>query len=581
MNIILSTLMTVVVGGILGGAVDSNYSGRLSQFVTSPDSPAIKLYSPAGASSGGWRGEHAGKWLYAASMSYARTGDKEMLARIESVADYLISVQGENGYLGCYKPEKRFYVQPAPDTYNVAWDVWNNAYILKGMCKLYTVSGEKKYLDAATKIVDLMYDTFIVKGLKIANTGEHAGMASLGTIDAFDDYYMVNPSSKCKELIYRCVEEMDSTPGLALLKKAKAGMDVALIGNGKIYEMIRNFVGLAKASAIFGEKDWQKACMNAWQNISDYHLTPLGGPWGGVGRMNNEAFNRECSFAPYQCSETCEVMEWMHFNKVLLDQTGNAKYANELEKTAYNSLMAAKAADGIRWIYYIRTNGDFGPGDQWSCCWSSGMTAVEDLVNYLYTVKDRTIYANIISPSKADFTIGDKPVTITQEGNYINDGTVSFTMEKTASYTMSVSKPAWAESYKVTLNGSSVDTKEVNGYITIKRNWRAGDQLSFEFPCQTRHIQAVQEFQDTKMFSSWYMGKKTYYMCFAKGPIVYLSNYADSYDKPSPIIMERTAAESLQIAGNEFDINGVKFVPAYMMPPYSGPMKRTLWVQLK
>jgi DUF1680 family protein len=581
MGIISSTIISIVVGGILGGAVDSNYSGRISQFITGPESAAIQLYNPANASTGGWRGEHAGKWLYAASMSYVRTGDKALLARIENVADYLISVQGENGYLGCYTESKRFYVQPSPEAYNVGWDIWNNAYILKGLCKVYSVSGEKKYLDAASRILDLMYDTFIVKGLKIANTGQHDGMASLGTIDAFDDYYAIKPDPKCKALIYRCVEEMDSTPGLGLLKKASAGMDVALIGNGKIYEMLRNLVGLAKASETFGEKDWQKACLNAWQNIVDYHLTPLGGPWGGIGRSNNEAFNRACSFAPYQVTETCEVMEWMHFNKVLLDQTGDARYANELEKTIYNALMAARSKDGIHWIYYFRANGVYWTGDMWSCCWSSGMTAVEDAVNYLYSAKGKTVYANVLSPSKASLTIGNgKTVSIIQKGNYPLDGDVAFKIGTEASFTLAVSKPEWADSYTVKLNGKDADTKVVNGYISVKRHWKKGDRLSLEFPYKTRHIEAVQEYQDNKTFASWYMGNKTHYFCYAKGPLVYISNHADTYDKQSPLVINRSDAEALQIKGDEFTINDAVFKPAYMLPPSSGKRTRTLWIKV-
>jgi DUF1680 family protein len=454
--------------------------------------------------------------------------------------------------------------------------------MLKGLCKVYSVSGDKKYLDAASGIIGLMYDTFIKRGLKIANTGEHSGMASLGTIDAFDDYYSLKPDPKCKELIYRCVDEMDSTPGLGLVTKAQAGMDLALVGNGKIYEMIRNLVGLAKASAIFSEKAWQTACIKAWQNIVDYHLTPLGGPWGGIGRMNNEIFNRQCSFGPYQVSETCEVMEWMHFNKVLLDQTGDARYANELEKTAYNSLLAARAEDGIRWIYYLRTNGEYGPGNMWSCCWSSGMTALEDVVNYLYSAKGKTVYANILSPSKASLMLdGGKEVSIVQEGNYPLVGVVTFKVESDASFSLAVSKPGWADSYKVKLNGADVDSKLADGYISVKRHWKAGDELSFEFPYVTRHIEAIQEYQDMKLFPSWYMGKKTHYFCYAKGPLVYISDYADTYAKQSPLVIGRPEAEDLKISGDEFDINGITFKPAYLMPPYSGKNTRTLWVEVR
>ena len=61
-------------GGPLGAAIDASRRGRLSTFVVDADSPAIALFAPAhrdANAEGDWYGEHAGKWLVAATRAAA------------------------------------------------------------------------------------------------------------------------------------------------------------------------------------------------------------------------------------------------------------------------------------------------------------------------------------------------------------------------------------------------------------------------------------------------------------------------------------------------------------------------------
>ena len=137
---ILNLILSVVVGGMLGHAIDAGYDGRLAQYITGPDSYAINLFSPEkiAQGKGGWQGEHAGKWLYAASKAYERTGDPALLGKLTSVADYLISRQEKDGYLGCYREDKRYYHRPGPDAMKVDWDTWIMAYLIKGFTEAMT-----------------------------------------------------------------------------------------------------------------------------------------------------------------------------------------------------------------------------------------------------------------------------------------------------------------------------------------------------------------------------------------------------------------------------------------------------------
>src|SRR5207249_2371679 len=55
-----------------------------------------------------WIGEHVGKWLHAATLAWANTGDPELRAKLDRVVGELIKTQEPDGYLGTYTPDKRF-----------------------------------------------------------------------------------------------------------------------------------------------------------------------------------------------------------------------------------------------------------------------------------------------------------------------------------------------------------------------------------------------------------------------------------------------------------------------------------------
>ena len=462
---ILNALLSIVVGGMLGHAVDAGYNGRLAQYINSPESYAIKLFSPEviAKGKGGWQGEHAGKWMYAAAKAYERTGDPAVLARLTSVADYLVSRQEKDGYLGCYREDKRYYHRPSPEAMTVDWDTWIMAYLIKGFTEAGVATGNERYLDCAQRIAGFIHWTVFEQGIKIAQTGQHSGMAGCGMLDPLCDLYLQRPVKEVKELIDRCIFELDDTPCLQLITLACKDYDVSLIGNGKIYEMNRCLTGMAKAYQLFGDERLLKACTNAWESIRANHLTTLGGPWGGINYCW-EIFNRVAEWAPYECTETCSVMEWMHFSWEMLKITGDGKYASEIEKSSYNALMAARAEDGLRWEYYVRTNGEMTPRGDWACCWSSGMTSLEDLPVYMYDTRKDGIYVNIIGESSYETAVRGKQVKVQQISDYARTGKAEYVINGQGGFTLAIHNPEWATSCKASINGKDVKVKVKNGY---------------------------------------------------------------------------------------------------------------------
>ena len=590
----LHFVLSIVVGGLLGHAVDAGYNGRLAHYINSPQSEAIALFSPevVAQGKGGWRGEHAGKWMYAASRAYERTGDPKLLANLTSVADYLVSLQEEDGYLGCYRKDKRFYHRPAPEAMTVDWDTWIIAYLIKGFTEATVATGDAKYADCALRLAEFLHWTVFDQGIKIAQTGMHSGMAGCGMLDPLCDLYRLRPEPKVRALIDECIKEMDETPCLQLITLLGKDYDVSLVGNGKIYEMNRCLTGLAKAYQLFGDERLLKACLNAWECIRSTHLTTLGGPWGGI-NCCYELFNRPAEWAPYEVTETCSFMEWMHFTWEMLQITGEGKYASELEKTAYNALMAARAEDGDRWIYYVRTNGDFGPGADWSCCWSSGMTALEDVPVYMYEARKGGVFVNIISESSAVLPVKGGEVCITQTADYAHTGCAEFVIGSapTSAWTLAVHQPEWASSYVVKVNGKAVKAAVKDGYISVRRAWKAGDRLTLEFPYEVRSLERSWEFSNggpkQHNFSNWYNGFTKHYVTFCAGPLVFATDHLDKFDDRHPVFLtrEEIAAATLVRGATPSDLTlragETVLKPICQMPAYEGPQSRFIWFQIR
>ena len=96
------------ISGWLGARIDANEKNRLLKVDTEP---LLAGYRKRPGSHP-WIGEHIGKWLHAATLAWAYTGDPALKAKLDRVAADLIACQEPDGYLGTYVPEKRFGLYP-------------------------------------------------------------------------------------------------------------------------------------------------------------------------------------------------------------------------------------------------------------------------------------------------------------------------------------------------------------------------------------------------------------------------------------------------------------------------------------
>lgn len=551
--------------GLLGEALDANLAGRLSHFIENEHSEAIALFDSAHKChnhEGDWYGEHAGKWLYAAARAANRSGNAGFIAQLRRVADFLVTQQEADGYLGTYAPERRFMHKQArgPRTWDGApgkrtWDIWTHSYLILGMLEVHRYFPERRYLDCAKKIGDLCLHALTVGGVDITELGNHHGMSATVLLDPAVELYLATRDEHYLALARRVLEQANARPELDLLAQALAGTDAAEIGTGKAYQLCWNMVGLAKLHKATGEPDYLTAVRNVWHSIRAWHLSLGGGPWGGVAHRSREVFNHHGAFSPYGYIETCSTLSWIQLNRELLAITGEAAYAEEIERSAYNDLLGAQAPNGEDWCYYIYPNGKRVYTTYWRCCKSSGAMALEELAGVSYSVRGADeVAVNLYGPGEAVLdTAAAGRVAILQRTNYPCEGAVELVIspERSATFTVALRIPAWAAGASVRVNGMDVPGAAAGTYMRIRRQWRDNDLIMLSLPMMpVLHHKISQNTQESLAPDGSQVAQQVMrydYVAITRGPLVYATGLIDGFKPEETLRLPDDPAAALAL----------------------------------
>lgn len=596
-------------GGVLGEALAANLRGRLLHFIVDEHSPAIALFSPehrAANLEGDWYGEHAGKWLYAAAKAVMRSDDAALVAHLRRVADYLVAVQEPDGYLGTYAPSRRFMVPqpPKPVSWDGApalrtWDMWTHSYLVVGLVETWRALGEARHLEAAVHIGDLCLRT-LRAGIDINSLGNHHGMSATVLLDAAVELHFASGEQRFLELALLVLEQIEANPALRLLGRALEGADASEIATGKAYQLLWNLVGLAKLHRATGNPEYLTAVEKLWHNIRDHHLTLGGGPWGGVAHRSREVFNPANVFSPQGYVETCSILAWLQLNRELLRITGAARYAEEIERTAYNDLLGAAAPDGEDWCYYSFPNGKRVHTTYWRCCKSSGAMALEELPDLAYSGTTGGLRINLLGPGSAKLLMpvaGE--VVLTQATNYPFDGAVDIRVEpeRATRFAIEIRIPSWARDASAEVDGQPVDAVVAGEWLRIVRVWRPGDRIRLRLPmAPTLHFRSNRNVQESRAPDGSEVKQQVLrfdYVALSRGPLAYATGLIDGFKFEETIrLPELPTPQWLREEGDPATGEGVRiemaldyraplaFVPYYRAGGREDGAWRLTWLSL-
>jgi DUF1680 family protein len=432
-----------------------------------------------------WIGEHIGKWLHAATLAWAYTGDPALRKRMDYAVSELIKAQEPDGYLGTYVPDKRFGLYEGAD-----WDVWSQKYCMVGLLTYYRYTGDKAALEACRKTGDLLIRTFGPGKKSILSAGTHVGMAATAVLRQMVLLYRYTGDERYLDFGRYIVKSWDEPNGPKIIQTLLKEKRVDKVADAKAYEMLCNLVSLCELARATGDRQLLEPVFIAWQDIvkSRLYITGSASQW--------ETFHDD-DYLPNQSGanicETCVSVTWMQLNLQLLRLTGEAKYADQIEKTLYNHLAAAQNPRGDDWCYYTPLQGTKPYDSGITCCHSSGPRgmALAPQTAYLKAKANGAdaLLVSTFETSAVTTQLGGQSVTVAQQSQFPLAGKSLLTVKSSqpASFALHVRVPPWAAPMLVKLNGKQVEVELHDGWAVIPaRQWSDGDSVELNYTLTSR-----------------------------------------------------------------------------------------------
>lgn len=519
------------------------------------------------------KGEHKGdfsfddtdpyKVIEGASYSLAVKYDKVLDAYVDSVITLIAAAQEPDGYLctcvtnkcerlsgwwGCSRWEKIN-----------SHELYNCGHLYEAAVAHFQATGKRTLLDVAIKNADLICTVFgAEEGKKHMPSGHPIVEMALAKL------YKVTGKKEYLALAKYFVEETGrGTDGHALNAYSQDHKPILrqdeIVGHavraGYLYSGVADVAALTQDTAYF------RALCRIWENMAGKKLYIT----GGIGsRAQGEGFgpNYELNNHTAYC-ETCAAIANVYWNHRMFLATGEAKYADVVERALYNGVISGVSLSGDKFFYDnpLESMGQHGR-QKWfgcACCPGNVTRFMASIPYYIYATQGNAVYVNLYAQGEADIALDNNEVRIVQETAYPYSGkvTLRITPKKKKNWTLRLRIPGWAQSspvpsdlygytdlpqsYSLMLNGKRVEGKMLDGYAVFERKWKAGDVVTLELPMNVRRVFARQEVVDDR-------GK----LAVERGPIVYCLEGKDQaggtvFDKyiPAETRMEATMDSTL------------------------------------
>lgn len=428
-----------------------------------------------------WAGEHIGKYLETASNVWKNTGDERLKKQMDRLMYQLVNSQLPDGYLGTY----------APDEYWTSWDVWSHKYNLYGLLAYYKATGYRPALEACKKMGDLLCTTFGNKpGQKdIILAGTHMGMAATSVLDPMVQLYRYTGNKKYLDFCYYILAAWEQDNGPKIISALLATGKVTRVGNGKAYEMLSNFVGLADLYRVTGDEKLLKPVLIAWNDIVTNRLYI-------TGTTSSHEYFQDDAFLPAANSdnmgEGCVTTTWIQFNQQLLAITGDLKYVEQIEKAIYNHLLAAENPLTGCVSYYTPLMGKKPYTCYITCCQSSVPRGIAMVPYFTFGNINKVPTLMMYEPASYKdriTTTGHEIIglSLQVESSFpeAGDAVITVNSSRPASFPLALRVPSWCSSFTATVDGKAyAGTASEN--LVINRAWKAGEKIrvSFQMPVQ-------------------------------------------------------------------------------------------------
>lgn len=235
-----------------------------------------------------------------------------------------------------------------------------------------------------------------------------------------------------------------------------------------------------------GDPEFKHALDALWTDLTTRKMYIT----GGVGaRASGESFGDPYELPNQEAyAETCAAIANVMWNFRMLALTGEAQYADVLERALYNGVNSGLSLAGTLYCYRnpLASNGTEKMRNPWydtNCCPPNLERLLESLPGYLFATGRDGVYVTLYHNSSVDWHLEDGiGLKMSETTGYPWNGDIRFTLQpaKPVDFTLNLRWPAWAPSADVTINGqpASIAPAKPGSFIRLHRTWKPGDTVS-------------------------------------------------------------------------------------------------------
>ena len=446
--------------------------------------------------------------------------------QLEQYSDSIISIialgQEPDGYITTWRTIDPWHPTsewvPGGERWShleISHELYNSGHLFEAAAAYHWATGKDKLLDIALKNADLLVDVFgndnhnAVPGHQIVETG----LIKLYHITGKEDYlhlakkFLDLRGDSTARQIWGASNIQDHQPVLQ--------QDEAV---GHAVRAVYMYAGMTDIAAIYKDSDYRNAVEKLWENMTHHKMYIT----GGIGaRHHNEEFgdNHELpNLTAY--SETCASIGSIYWNDRMFRLTGDAKYYSIIERTLYNGVLAGISLDGTHFFYPnpLECDGEFAfnkgscTREEWfdcSCCPTNLIRFIPAIPSLIYATHGDELYINLFMANTAQLELPQTKIKIEQVTDYPIEGKIKINVspETASEFAVKIRVPHWAtnqpvpgslyrystpltDTYTVSINKETMPIESEEGYITLNRQWKEGDEIELNFPMHVRQIEA-------------------------------------------------------------------------------------------
>jgi DUF1680 family protein len=467
------------------------------------------------------------KWLEAAAFEMARAPSAGLATSSATLIDLVAAAQGDDGYLNSYYT----VAEPGRRWTDLAHghELYCAGHLIQAAVASRRATGDDRLLAIARRFVDYVHSVFGPGRRETADGHAEIEMALV-------ELYRETGERRHLDLAAFFLDQRGrdrigpNRHNSPAAFQDRVPVREATTVEGHAVRALYLTIGVTDLYLETGDAALLSTLTRQWQDMVEGKLYVT----GGVGaRHLAESFGQPHELPnDLAYCETCGAIASIMWNWRMLLATGLACYADLIERTLYNAVLAGVSLDGAGYFYVnpLASNGGAEhlhrggcrrkPWHLVACCPPNAMRLFASLGNYIATRDASGLQIHQYVPAR----VVASGVALRIESGYPWDGRVRLSVDETSArpWTLALRVPGWCSGARLRINsGETVSSAGPTGYLRLERAWARGDVVELDLPMPARLVEAHPWIESAR-------GR----VAIERGPIVYCLEQADHPGTP-------------------------------------------------